>query len=80
MAHIEGVPPDKTGLMTRFAYWFSRRMVGKLPEPLTVAAHHRWIFRGYVAYEFCLARARRVDVKLKALAGLKAAALVGCPF
>jgi hypothetical protein len=33
-----------------------------------------------MSYEFALGRARRVDARLKALAGLKAAALVGCPF
>ncbi len=31
-------------------------------------------------HEFALGRARRVDARLKALAELKAAALVGCPF
>jgi hypothetical protein len=66
--------------MGRFAYWFTRRTFGKVPEPLTVAAHHPWIFRGYTAYEFALGRSRLVDAKLKALAGIKAAALVGCPF
>jgi alkylhydroperoxidase family enzyme len=55
-------------------------MFGKVPEPLAVAAHHPWIFRGYTSYEFALGRARRVDARLKALAELKAAALVGCPF
>jgi len=80
MGRIAGVPKDEASLGVRFAYWFSKRLVGKVPEPLTVTAHHRWIFRGYTAYEFMLGRARLVDAKLKALAGLKTAALVGCPF
>ena len=80
MARIPGVPPSRAGLVARFAYRFSKRMVGKVPEPLTVAAHHAWIFRGYTGYEFALGKARLVDARLKALAGLKAAALVGCPF
>ena len=80
MARIEGVPPGRAGLLARFVYRFARRMFGKVPEPLTVAAHHPWIFQGYTAYEFCLARGRRVDARLKALVGIKAAALVGCPF
>lgn len=80
MARIEGVPASKAGLMTRFAYWYARRGFGKVPEPLTVTAHHSSIFKGYGAYEFALARARQVDARLKALASLKTATLVGCPF
>lgn len=80
MARIPGVAPSRAGLVARVAYRFSKRMVGKVTEPLTVAAHHRWIFRGYVGYEFALGKARLVDARLKALASLKAAALVGCPF
>jgi hypothetical protein len=79
-SRIAGVPPERAGLVVRFAYWFSKRLVGKVTEPLTVAARHPWIFRAYTGYEFGLGRARRVDAKLKALASLKAAALVGCPF
>jgi hypothetical protein len=78
MARIAGVPP--AGLVVRLVYRFAARMFGKVPEPLTMAAHHPWIFRAYTGYEFALGRARRVEARLKALAGLKAAALVGCPF
>lgn len=80
MSRIEGVPENKVGLLARFAYWYSRRRFGKVAEPLAVAAHHGWIFQGYGAYEFALDRARLVDAKLKVLAEIKAATLVGCPF
>jgi len=80
MARIEGVPAGRAGLLVRIAYWMSRRMVGKVPEPLAVTAHHGWIFRAYGAYEYALAKARLVEPKIKALAGVKAAAQIGCPF
>lgn len=80
MARIEGVSHQRAGLLARFGYWYARRWLGKVPEPLTVTAHHRWILPGYSAYEFALSRARLVDARLKALAGIKAAALIGCPF
>ncbi len=80
MARIAGVPPGRAGVLARFVYHLAGRMFGKVPEPLTVAAHNPWIFRAYTGYEFALGKARRVDAKLKALAGLKAAARVGCPF
>jgi hypothetical protein len=80
MARIAGVPKRKTGPLGRFAYWFARRRFGKVPEPLTVVAHHGWLSRGYVLFELAFDRARLVDPRLKALAQLKAATLVGCPF
>lgn len=80
MARIDGVPARRAGIMQRLGFWYARRRVGKVPEPMTVKAHHPWIFRGYGAYEFALERSRHVEEKLKALASLKAAALVGCPF
>jgi hypothetical protein len=80
MARIQGVAPERAGLMVRFAYWLSRRMFGMVPEPLAVTAHNDWVFRAYGAYEFALGKAAEVDARLKALAGVKAAALVGCPF
>ena len=80
MSRIPGVPTTKASLFTKIAYWFSKRRVGKIMEPLAVTAHHPTILRGYGAYEFYLDRARLVDARLKALASLKAAALIGCPF
>jgi hypothetical protein len=80
MARIAGVPPNQATLLARIAYWMSRRMVGKVPEPLTIAAHHAPIFRATLGYEYYLAKAKRVDARLKSLASLKAAAMVGCPF
>jgi transposase len=80
MARLQGVPEKGAGVLVRFAYWLARRWLGKVPEPLTVTAHHARIFQAYTVYEFALGRSRRVDERLKALAGLKAAALIGCPF
>ena len=80
MPRIEGVSQPKAGLLVRFAYWFSRRRYGQVPAPLTVIAHHPWLFRGYGAFEFAFDRSHLVDGRLKLLAQIKAAALIGCPF
>jgi len=80
MARIEGVPPERAGVLVRLAYWMSRRMLGKVVEPLTVAAHNPWVFRAYGGFEWAMRKATRVDDKLKALAQIKSATLVGCPF
>ena len=80
MARIAGVPASRAGAFVRFAYRAAKRLTGKVPEPLTVAAHNPWIFRAVGLYEFALGRAKTVDARLKTLAGLKVAALIGCPF
>ncbi len=80
MARIPGVAAERAGWLTKFAYRFSQKRFGKIAEPLALAAHHAQIFRAYGAYEFMLDRARLVEPRIKALASLKAAALIGCPF
>jgi hypothetical protein len=80
MARIEGVPARKASPLVRLVYWMARRMYKKLPEPLAVNAHNGAIFRATAGYEYFLAKAHRVEPRLKALASLKAAAMVGCPF
>ena len=80
MARIEGVQQARAGLLTRLAYWMSRRMLGKVVEPLTITAHNPWVFRAYGGFEWAIRKASRVDDKLKVLAQIKAATLIGCPF
>ena len=38
---IEPLPPKRAGLLTRAMYRVARRRYGQVPEPFTVAAHHR---------------------------------------
>ena len=80
MARIEGVPESRAGLLTRLAYRIARRRLGMVPEPLTVVSHHPWLSKGYGAFEMALERSCRVDLRLKVLAEIKCAALIGCPF
>ena len=80
MARIVGVPEERAGLFTRFAYWFARRMVGRVPEPMTIQAHAPAILRAVSGFEFFLGRSSLVPKRLKTLAGIKTATLVGCPF
>ena len=70
--------PRRLGPFARVAAWIGRRDYGELPEPLLVTAHHPGILRGYGMFEWETGRAHTVDAKLKDLAGIKAAALVGC--
>ena len=80
MSRIAGVPPEKAGLFIRFVYWMARRKVGKLPEPLTIIAHHPSLPLGYGMMEMAMERAKLVKKPLKSLVEIKVAALIGCPF
>ena len=63
-----------------------RRSIGKLTgnsrliEPVKVTAHHPRLLKAYGQMEMGQEAANSVPATLKALAGVKAATLVGCPF
>ena len=80
MARIEGVPADGAGPVVKEAFQRVEKAFGSVPEPMRVTAHSEAILQASMGFERYLARAGRVDAKLKSLASLKAAALVGCPF
>lgn len=80
MARIEGAEKGNAGWFARFVYRMAGKRLGKLPEPLTVTAQHRTLFKGYAGFEYALERSRAVDPKLKALAEIKTSSLVGCPW
>ncbi|MBA3355526.1 MAG: hypothetical protein H0U18_06220 [Pyrinomonadaceae bacterium] len=77
---IEEVSKTKASLFVRLAYWFSQRRFGKVADPLKVMGHHSWVSFGSGVFELASERARLVESRLKDLAQIKAATLVGCPF
>jgi hypothetical protein len=79
MARIQGVP-EGANPFVRAVYALTRRKVGRMVEPVAVAAHHPRLLLGMAAFEEGLGRSHRVDPRLKSLAELQAAAHVGCPF
>lgn len=88
MARISPLSVNEAPLWVRPAYWIARRTVKQLTghqtegaiTPLAVTAHNRWVMSAYSFFETALQRSRRVDVKLKELARLKASTLTGCPW
>ena len=80
MTRVEGIPADRANEIAQDFYRKAERALGNVPEPLRVTAHSDAILQAYMGYERFLARAQRVDARLKSLANLKTAALVGCPF
>lgn len=78
MARMEGVSPERAGWFHRIIYFFARKKVGRVPEPMTIYAHNPWVLVAYGNFELGLERAGRVNKSLKALASIKAGSLVGC--
>ena len=80
MAHLEARPTRGAGLLVRFAYWMARRRLGKVPTPIGIMAHSRSVLAAVGGFELAFDRANLVDVKLKELALVKCASLIGCRF
>jgi hypothetical protein len=84
MARIPGAPRNQGGLLRRLfvgiVYSLTQRRLGKVIMPMQVTAHHPKIFWGYVLMEQAQASSKLIDPKLKGLAELRVATLVGCPF
>ena len=84
MARIPGAPRNQGGLIRRWfvglVYSLTRRRLGRVIMPIQVTAHHPRILWGYGQMEQSQAASKLVDHKLKGLAELRVATLVGCPF
>ncbi len=80
MARIEGVSDAEAGLVTRGMYQGAKRIAGRVPDPLRIMAHSKPVMWADAMFELALARAYAVPARLKSLASIKVAALVGCVF
>jgi AhpD family alkylhydroperoxidase len=80
MTRIAPLPARDAGWFTRFTYWYAGRLYGRLPGALGVLARNAGILRAVAGYEFWSARASKVDKKLKLLAEVRVATLVGCRY
>lgn len=80
MARIEGVDGKRAGPLVRLAYWFCKRKVGRVVEPIRIHAHHTRLLRGLASMEMAQEAARAVDPLVKALAQIRVATRIGCPF
>ena len=80
MARIEGVSEKDAGLVARIAYWFTKRSFGRVMETVKITAHSPRLLRGVGQMEMAQQKLKSVDHALVALAEIKVATLIGCPF
>lgn len=80
MTRIPGVGDAEAGRITRAVFAAAKKRVGRVPEPMRLMAHSTAVMWGNAGFELALGRARAAPARLKNLASIKAASLVGCPF
>jgi AhpD family alkylhydroperoxidase len=73
-------PVTSPGPLGRIAYAVSRRRFGKVPEPLTVWAHHRGVMLATIRHESAVARWNALDPPSKSRAVIRSAQVIGCPW
>lgn len=72
------VPLDHDGPFARFALWASRRLYGKVLDPVRVALHHRPVLMGTLVLEAAASRWKKLPPTLNALAVMVVAREIGC--
>jgi len=79
MSRLPAAEPRGLDPIRRLTFGFAKRMYGRTLEPTGVVAHHRPLLLGYGAVALANDRfSRAVPERLKSLAMLRTAQLVGC--
>lgn len=80
MARIRGVEAGEANPLTRFLYWMTKRKLGRVIEAVKITAHQPRLVLASGQMEMGQQAVHSVDMKLKSLAEIKAAVMIGCPF
>lgn len=80
MSRFEGVQDNEAGLLTRLLFWLAKRALGRVPRGMRVRAFDPKYLRRAVRMDLYAASRGSVSMRLKELAQLKVALMVGCPF
>ncbi|HEX5142868.1 MAG TPA: carboxymuconolactone decarboxylase family protein [Mycobacterium sp.] len=76
---IPVMPPKDAPLLTRLMYRYAKRRFGEVPEPFTVAAHHRGLLVANAVHEGMLQQAsKKLPANIRDLAVYWTARTVGC--
>ncbi|WP_186629233.1 carboxymuconolactone decarboxylase family protein [Rhodococcus sp. BP22] len=79
MSRIPPVAPADAPVLVRMAYWAASKMVGEVPEPFAVFAHHPKLFFASLTQELAADKAStRLPVSVRELAVFRVAWTLGC--
>ena len=79
-ARATGVSASQAGWIAKLIYRALRKRMGSVPRSKMLAAYHTGTLVATTWMDANCAPGRAVPLKLKELAQLKVAALVGCPY
>jgi len=79
MARIKGVKGGQASLVSRVLFRIAERRLGRVSEMWEICAHVPPVHLGRGIFELLLDRSSRADRKLRRLADIKAAMILGCP-
>jgi hypothetical protein len=77
---VEEFVKKDNGLFNKLLSWYSNRNFGMVIDPLRITILNKWILAAVSAFELTSTRAKQVNLKLKELAQIKAAIMIGCPW
>jgi len=80
MNRTAGVQNREAGLRARVIFWLTKRRLGRVPLSARIQARDPKLLAAAARMSMHIARQGAVSLKLKELAKVKVAAMVGCPF
>jgi hypothetical protein len=80
MNRTAGVQDQEAGIRIRVIFWMTKRRLGRVPLSARIQARDPKLLAAAARMSVHIARPGAVPLKLKELAQLKVAAMVGCPF
>jgi hypothetical protein len=80
MARIDGTSDQEATLIQRFIFRTAAKQTGAVPEPLRIMAKSSGVMWAAGLFQTGFGRATSVEPRLKDLACLKAASMIGCLF
>ena len=80
MSRIDGLADEDASFLQKRVFAAAAKQAGAVPEPLRVMAKSSATMWGAGLFQVGFDRARSVPAKLKTLACLKAASMIGCVF
>jgi hypothetical protein len=79
MARLDGVSQEKASWIIRLLYWIIRRKTDRLADAWRITAYVPSLLVARGILEIILERSNLTDRRVRKLAELKTAMLIGCP-
>ena len=80
MSRIEGLKDSEVSFIVGRIFKAAGKLRGAVPEPVRLMAKSSAALWAAIGFELGIGRGKSVDDKLKSLASLKVASMVGCVF